>query len=512
MSLLRMSLSGTILILFIILLRAAMMDRLPKKALPALWSVAILRLLLPVSLPMLQGIPAPAGGVSPVLDRMENGISDLAAGIFIGGQAGAGAGAAAGTEAAQITEAAAPGASVLPLIWLVGALLVAGSFLISWLRCRREFRTSLPVQNEFVDRWLSGHPLRRGLEIRSLTGLTVPLTYGLFRPVILMPKDTPWSDSPTLQYILYHEYLHIRRFDAVRKLAAAVTVCIHWFNPAVWALYLLYNRDMELVCDEGVLRKYGEADRAAYARALIDAAQQRNRFALYSSFAKNAVEERIKAIMKFRKTSVLAVAAAVVAVAVGVVGAFTVTPRSAKAMFRDILLGEREFLYVSRETAEPKTVSDIPALFDPDDDYMKIWDFAVQDLDGDGSTEVVLSVQGISGDTGGSLILHRMGNQVYGYKASNRDFSWLKADSTYLYSDPSGAVEGGICSITGFTETGCTTEKITYGRGPVVGWDTFVVDYQPATDKEYFAAINIQNNKPDAVWYEFSEENIRAVF
>lgn len=506
MNLLRMSLSGTVLIFAIAALRTAAMDRLPKKALSALWSVAILRLLLPVSFPWALNVPTPAGGVAPVLDTVEKGIWDLAAGALTGQQA------AMENGTAQMAGRAAPGASPWLLLWLAGALLLAGYFLVSYLRCRREFRTSLPVQNEFVDGWLSDHPLRRKLEIRSLTGLTTPLTYGLLRPVILMPKDTQWRDSPALQYILYHEYLHIRRFDAVRKLAAAATVCVHWFNPAVWLLYLLYNRDMELVCDEGVLRHFGGTDRAAYARTLIDAAQRKGRLGpLYNSFAKNAVEERIKAIMKFRKTTVFAAAAAVIAVAVGVVAAFTVAPQPAKAVFGDILLGEREFLYVSGEPAQPKTIADVPALFDPDDDYMRIWDFAVQDLDGDGSAEVVLSVQGISGDTGGHLILHRIGGKVCGYRLSNRAFSWLKADGTFNYSDPSGVVEGGICFINGFTETGCATEKITYGRGPYIGWDTFVVDYRPATEREYFAAINTQNNKPDAVWYEFTEENIRAV-
>ena len=217
-------------------------------------------------------------------------------------------------------------------------------------------------------------------------------------------------------------------------------------------------------------------------------------------------------MIKNKKKTVFALAAAVAVVAVGMAVAFIAASGAEKADFGNILLGNAEFLYVSEETAQPKTISDVPALFDPDDDYMKIWDFAVQELDGDGDAEVVLSVQGISGDTGGSLILHRMGGQVYGYRVRYNAFSWLKADSTYYYSDPSNMVEHGICFITGFTETGYTTEKITYGRGPYIGWDTFVVDYQPATEREYYAAINIQNDKPDAVWYDFTEENIKSVY
>lgn len=217
--------------------------------------------------------------------------------------------------------------------------------------------------------------------------------------------------------------------------------------------------------------------------------------------------------MKLKKSTVLVLAAAVAVAAVGI-GVFALTQKTANTNFEDILLGNAEFLYVSEGASQAKNISDVPVLFDPDDDYMKIWEFAVQDLDGDGSAEVILSVQGISGDTGGSLILHRMGGQVYGYRVRNNAFSWLKADSTYYYYDPSGAVEHGICFITNFTETGYTTEKITYGRPPLrdVDWATFVVDYEPATDMEFFAAINIQNNKPDAVWHEFTEENIKSVF
>lgn len=211
--------------------------------------------------------------------------------------------------------------------------------------------------------------------------------------------------------------------------------------------------------------------------------------------------------MKHKKTTVFAAAVIII---VGVTVAFTAAPKTAD--LGKILLGNGEFLYVSEASSQPKTVSDVPALFDPDDDYMKIWDFAVQDLDGDGNAEVVLSVQGISGDTGGRLILHQIGNKIYGYRASNKAFGWLKADGTFDYTDPSAAVEGGFCFINSFSETGYTIEKITYGRGSYIGWDTFVVDHQPATEREYYAAINIQNQKPDAVWYEFTEENIKSIF
>ena len=127
-------------------------------------------------------------------------------------------------------------------------------------------------------------------------------------PVILLPKKTDWQDETTLRYVLEHEFVHIRRLDAVTKLLLVAAVCVHWFDPFVWAMYLLANRDIELACDEAVLRRFGREARADYARALIRMEENRNRFApLCSSFSGNAMEERIVAIMKTGKTTIVSV-------------------------------------------------------------------------------------------------------------------------------------------------------------------------------------------------------------
>lgn len=219
-----------------------------------------------------------------------------------------------------------------------------------------------------------------------------------------------------------------------------------------------------------------------------------------------------------KKSTAFVLAAAVILVAVGAAAAFTAASRAADADFGDILLGNAEFLYVSEGAAEPKTISDVPALFDPDDDYMKIWTFAVQDLDGDGNAEVILPVQGISGDTGGSLILHRIGDKIYGYSASNQELMSLKSDGRFDYTESATVFEIGIGSIDRFTETGCAVDKITYGRiytdrpEAASNYEDCVVDHQPASEEEFIAAINAHNQKPDAVWHEFTEENIKEVF
>ena len=84
-----------------------------------------------------------------------------------------------------------------------------------------------------------------------------------------MPKKTDWTDETALRYVLEHEFVHIQRFDVLSKLLLIAAVCVHRFNPLVWVMYVLANRDLELSCDETVLRRFGGDVRAAYARVLI---------------------------------------------------------------------------------------------------------------------------------------------------------------------------------------------------------------------------------------------------
>ena len=99
--------------------------------------------------------------------------------------------------------------------------------------------------------------------------ISSPLTFGVLRPVILVPKKTDWTDETALRYVLEHEFVHIQRFDVLSKLLLIAAVCVHWFNPLVWVMYVLANRDLELSCGETVLRRFGGDIRAAYARVLI---------------------------------------------------------------------------------------------------------------------------------------------------------------------------------------------------------------------------------------------------
>lgn len=201
-----------------------------------------------------------------------------------------------------------------------------------------------------------------------------------------------------------------------------------------------------------------------------------------------------------------------------------------KELFRQVLLGETPLLYVPDRNPENVSVApyfvpyvsdgaravnitDIPLIMDVYDLLMDIQNFAVADLDGDGEDEVILFVCGVAGDMSGKVILHRMGDEIYGYRSGWRTVWDLKTDGTYFYSSSITSQEDGIVSVAEFTETGYTIEKLYHATGNHVdGYTDFFVNGQPATEEEYNALEKIQDEKPDAEWYAFTEENINTIF
>lgn len=261
MKLLQMSLAGGVMILVITVIRALAIERLPKKTFLALWAAALARLLAPVSLPS-------ALSIYSLLARRAPAAAEWTAVPALPALP-AETGAAAAAAAQQTASAPAAQAPVWTIVWAVGAAVCAVVFAVAYGRCCREFRASFPAENDVIRRWLQSHPLRRTIAIRQSGRISSPLTFGVLRPVILMPKKTDWTDETALRYVLEHEFVHIQRFDVLSKLLLIAAVCVHWFNPLVWVMYVLANRDLELSCDETVLRRFGGDVRAAYARVLI---------------------------------------------------------------------------------------------------------------------------------------------------------------------------------------------------------------------------------------------------
>ncbi|WP_125144177.1 M56 family metallopeptidase [Clostridium transplantifaecale] len=309
MSLLQMSFSAAVMILIITVIRALFINRLPKATFIALWGIALIRLLVPFSL------PSPLS-VYSLANRSEAIHIPVVPASGMPGTPAAGIPPLIPTASAMPVSAFAAGITLWGWIWIAGTALCALYFTIAYIRCRRGFMTSLPAENDFAVEWLASHRCNRPLSIRRSGSITAPLTYGLFRPVILMPVQTDWADTKKLRYILTHEYVHIRRFDGGTKLLLAAALCIHWFNPLVWVMYILANRDLELSCDEKVVRMFGETVKSAYALTLIDMEEQRIGLTpLCSHFSKNAIEERIEAIMKIKKFSMFTIIIAFAVVA-----------------------------------------------------------------------------------------------------------------------------------------------------------------------------------------------------
>jgi len=366
MTLLQMSIQAAIMIIVISLVRKISIYHLPKKVFLILWGIVILRLTIPFSIPSPFSIYTQLARYTPIQEYIapEQPLS-----LFIEQTAAADTinpvnhlishpvnSAHSSEQIDLISNTTLPvsefpeenlsvynghSGSKLPellsylpkIFWLSGVLGISCFFIIIWLRCHREFSASFPVTDDFVRTWRTLHPLRRTYSIRQTDLIRSPLTYGILHPVILLPKYADRTDTDKLHYILLHEYMHIRHLDALFKLILATALSIHWFNPFVWLMYLLANRDLELICDEAVLFAASGDRRSSYAMTLIHMEEQKAaRFSFYSAFSENFIEERIKSIMKTKKTTIPSLLAAIL-LTTTVTGAFATSAADIPANF-----------------------------------------------------------------------------------------------------------------------------------------------------------------------------------
>ena len=280
--------SGSAMILLVLALRLFLKKHLPHRVFPALWCLCALRLLLPITIPshlsvwnlLHTSVAAQADGViSDVLTPFPSLATN------------------------SITEPAADAAGIRPmlLVWLVCAILFAAYFVIGYACMVRRFRGTRLAPQPSIDTLLDRFRFSRDPHICVSNSRRAPLTFGVFRPTVLLPEDLPVGDAQ-FQLVLAHELAHIRRKDCLRKLLLTVCLCLYWWNPLVWMMVWLANRDMELACDEAVLRALGSDCRKAYALTLLDMAQRKPKSApLCSGFARSSAEERIRAILNFKR-------------------------------------------------------------------------------------------------------------------------------------------------------------------------------------------------------------------
>jgi len=323
MKLLGMSFSGAFFIIAVVIVRAVLINKIPKKTFLILWEIAFVRLLIPFSIPFTFSIHTL---ISQVMTHFTFGGTDANTVISAWTQ---GQGATT-PNLEKLSSGVSFNHAMLFIIWCIGMIIFAVFFTISYLRCRVEFQTSLPVSVDYVEQWLKERSIKRSVSIRQSDKILTPLTYGIFHPVILMPKKTDWKNTKQLQYILSHEYIHICHFDALKKIIATIVLCIHWFNPFVWVMYILFNRDVELSCDEYVVRQFGEKSRTVYSLILINMKEKQNGILPFcNNFSKNAIEERITAIMKMKKATMLSFIVACLIVG-GLVATFATSAQAGK--------------------------------------------------------------------------------------------------------------------------------------------------------------------------------------
>lgn len=288
--------SAAVMIFALIVLRSLFQDRTPRRIYCLLWDLVLVRLLILAALPSPLSIWRSAPAVSPMAVQGTLSAANSAPVVM----ETAGASSAAPVSAGRIVSA----------VWLTVALAAAAWFILNHLSARRVYAASLPCADGFVRDWLSARALRRPIGVRVSDRVAAPLTYGILRPLILLPSGLDFGDRQALGCILEHEYQHILRFDTLRKALLAAAACLHWFNPLVWLMFILCGRDMELLCDEAVT--CGGAYRAGYARALLNMEERRGRWGLASHFSQNALEERIRSIMKKKHISIAALIAVLI--------------------------------------------------------------------------------------------------------------------------------------------------------------------------------------------------------
>lgn len=312
------------MIVLIIIIRALSINKLPKKTFLVLWGIVLVRLMVPFSISSPFSAYSLVNNNTSVPDKVIGIPTANILPIFNSAKVSSG-------NLDVVSDSTTVTFPLWAMIWIIGVIICALFFTVAYFKCYREFRVSLPVENDFAKQWLFEHKITRSIQIRQSGKISAPLTYGIFHPVILLPKKINWSSTKELQYILTHEYVHIRRFDVFLKLLLTTALCIHWFNPLVWAMYILTNRDIELFCDETVVRSFGETMKSAYALTLINMEEKKNRLTpLCNNFSKNAIEERITAIMKTKKKSVITIFIAVVFIA-GIITIFATSAVSKKS-------------------------------------------------------------------------------------------------------------------------------------------------------------------------------------
>lgn len=200
--------------------------------------------------------------------------------------------------------------AILSLVWVIGVALLILYSVISYRKVINKVKTSTLVR----------------AEIFETDRIITPFVCGFISPKIYIPTDISQNELP---YILAHESIHIKRLDYLIKPFAFLVLSVHWFNPLMWLSFFLMSKDLEMSCDESVLKIFGDETRANYSHSLLALATGKRQLLSGSplAFGESNTKARIKNILNYKKPAFGVVVAALIAT-VALVVLFTVNPKN----------------------------------------------------------------------------------------------------------------------------------------------------------------------------------------
>lgn len=274
-----MSFTSSFVIIFVLILRL-ILKKAPKIFSYALWSVVLFRLICPISFESLFSI-LPVNTAIISTDTLYSETPQISTGLTY-----------LDNISNQILPVPYIGASVNPLqvwtfigeaVWILGIIILACYSVISLLRLRYKLIGSVRLRDNI---FLADH-------------IVTPFVIGIIHPKIYLPSTLSKQEE---NYIILHEQTHIKRFDYLVKIVAFVVLCVHWFNPFVWAAFIFTVKDMEMSCDESVIKQLGTDICGEYSASLLRLATGRKIIAgTPLTFGEGDTKGRIKNVMKYKK-------------------------------------------------------------------------------------------------------------------------------------------------------------------------------------------------------------------
>ena len=299
---LNMSLASCFVIAVLLLIRQ--IKPLPRRIVYPLWILAFFRLVTPFAFPTSWSLFNLTGGLVKRLVTIETvtqgviqapGSGELGAMNMIG----------AAEQYAPVeykTEALRQFFQAASTIWVVIALAMLLTAFTLYMLTRKELKSAVHIKDDLY---------------RS-DMMVSPILLGLFRPKIILPVSLD-TESEEFGMILAHENIHRKQLDNLWRLLAICITCFHWFNPLALIMLKTFLTDMELSCDETVIRKFGAEERKAYAGALLDFAEEKRMF-VSTAFSRSGVKVRIVNVLNYKKLSLIgAVASAAFLLVIAIV-------------------------------------------------------------------------------------------------------------------------------------------------------------------------------------------------